>query len=366
MRRWLYEIITGARVGFIPSMILALLMPLSLFYGLSCLIRRWIYETGLLRGKRLPLPVICIGNIVAGGVGKTSLTIKLAEFLASRGDRPAIICSGYGGRSRSTLVVSDGERITTDVETAGDEAYMLAGRMLRWKIPVIAGRDRFEAGMTALRRFKPDLLLLDDGFQHLKLRRDLDLVVVDGMRPFGTGRLLPAGTLREPPSALRRADLIVLIGSGSSEVIGRLSGGKPVCRSNRIPSHLRWIGEKGRMELSELKGKNVLAVCSIGNPSSFERMLSDLGCRVYLLDFPDHHLYSEEDLKVIEEIGGGFDLIVTTAKDEPKLLRMGFRDGLVLEIDLEVDLQSLESLILPLVSPLSSRRASADPRPQRG
>ena len=366
MKRWFYEIITGVRVGFIPSMILALLMPLSLLYGLACVIRRWLYEAGLLRGKRLPLPIVCIGNIVAGGAGKTSLTIYLAGLLASRGIRPVIICSGYGGRSKSTLIVSDGERITADVETAGDEAYMLAERMLRGRVPVIAGRDRFEAGMIAFSRFKPDLLLLDDGFQHLKLSRDLDLVVVDGARPFGTGRLLPAGTLREPPSALRRADLIILMGSGPLGEIRRLSGGKPICRSNRIPSHLRWIGGKDRIDLKELQGKKILAVCSIGNPLSFEKILSDLGCQVHLLDFPDHHLYSRKDLRVIEEMEREFDLIVTTAKDEPKLLRLGFKGGLVLEIDLEVDPQPLESLIFPLISPLSPRRASATPRPRQG
>ncbi|MCD6505110.1 tetraacyldisaccharide 4'-kinase [Candidatus Poribacteria bacterium] len=349
MKRVLYEIITGVRVGFIPSMILTLLTPFSLLYGLICLIRRWIYEVGVLKGKRLPIPVVCIGSVVAGGTGKTSMTIYLAELLASRGIKPVIICSGYGGRSKSTIIVSDGKRITADVEAAGDEAYMLAERMLRQGIPVIAGRDRFKAGMIAFNRFKPDLLLLDDGFQHLKLSRDLDLVVVDGAEPFGTGRLLPAGTLREPPSALKRADLIILMNSGSSErKVKRLSGGKLICRSNRIPSHLRPIGERNRVKLNKLQGKKVLAVCSIGNPSSFERMLSNLGCRVHLLGFPDHHFYSREDLKAIEEMKVEFDLIVTTAKDEPKLLRLGFRNGLVLEIDLEMDHQLIESLILTL------------------
>lgn len=344
--RWLYEVITGRRGGFIPSVILAALTPLSILYGSVCVVRRWLYESGLLKQRRLPVPVVCVGSIVAGGAGKTTLMLAIAERLVSRGLRVTILCSGYGGRAKGPTVVSDGERVVADVETVGDEARMVAERMLRWHVPVIAGRDRFSAGRMAIRRFHPDLILLDDGFQHLQLLRDLDVVVMDSANPFGTGRLLPAGTLREPRSALKRADVILT--------------------AAHLPSRLRRIGDDEDIELGELRGKKVLALCSIGNPESFRKVLADLGCEVHLLDFPDHHLYNVEDLRGIEGMVLGFDLVVTTAKDEPKLVRLGFNRGLVLEVGLKTDLQALESIILRSISPLSPGRASAAPRPRRG
>lgn len=167
-------------------------------YGLGARGRRTFYDRGWVRPKHLPCPVLSIGNLVAGGTGKTPLTAFLAQHLRAAGCRVAILSRGYGGRASGINVVSDGQRIFLKPPQAGDEACLLAQKLPG--IPVVTGADRFQAGLQAWERFHPDLFLLDDGFQHFQLYRDLDVVLLDAARPFGNGRLLPRGPLREPIS----------------------------------------------------------------------------------------------------------------------------------------------------------------------
>jgi tetraacyldisaccharide 4'-kinase len=290
---------------------------------------RFCYEKGILKSKRLPCVVISIGNIVAGGTGKTPAVIALAQLLQHTKKRVAVISRGYRSTLRGKFaIVSDGEKILLSPEEAGDEAYLLA-RSLKG-IPILIGKERFEAGLEAIKRWKVDVILLDDGFQYWKLAKDLDIVTVDATQPFGTGRMLPSGTLREPKSALRYADIILLTRvdqtSNLNSVyaqIRKYATRQPIIESVHVPYSLRRIGSTEILGLDILEGKNVLAVCGIGNPDSFVNTLRSLKtAKITLLDFPDHHEYTLTDIKLIlrKAEADGVNFIITTEKDEQKLL----------------------------------------------
>ena len=181
----------------------------SKIYGGGVKLRQKLYQKGLVKSKRLPCMVISVGNLSVGGTGKTPMTIYLANLIQDFGNKAVVISRGYKGRAeKAGGIVSDGKVLLMGPETAGDEPYMMAVKLKN--VPVIVGKNRFEAGMLAVRTFKPEVLVLDDAFQHLKLERDLDLVLLDCQRPFGNGHMLPRGIMREPVSALSRADALIL------------------------------------------------------------------------------------------------------------------------------------------------------------
>ena len=203
---------------------------LSTLYGLGAWGRRRLYDRGWRQPKRLPAPVLSLGNLVVGGVGKTPLTAFLAGRFQAAGCRVVILSRGYGGEAPGINVVSDGRRIFLQPPQAGDEAYLLAQKLPG--IPVVTGIDRYQAGLHAWEAFRPDLFLLDDGFQHFQLDRDLDVVLLDAARPFGNGRLLPRGPLREPVSTLHRPLVLVLTRYEPDQHQQHL-GGRPVRLSGR-------------------------------------------------------------------------------------------------------------------------------------
>jgi tetraacyldisaccharide 4'-kinase len=210
------DIGTGSSPKFLPG----LLLPFSLVYGSLAAIHRWLYSAGILRKKKLPRPVVSVGNLTVGGGGKTPLVIWLASALRDRGFRPAILSRGYG-RSGSQPALVDARQ---PWRLAGDEPFLMASRLDG--IPVAVAPDRYEAGLEVLREHEVDLFILDDGFQHRKLERDLDIVVVDNVRRFGNGRLLPAGILREPLTRLVDADLLVVTrAAGPDEILTSVLGG---------------------------------------------------------------------------------------------------------------------------------------------
>lgn len=329
MKNYLYFVITQKVTGVVPTLLLALLTPLSYVYTAIVKIRDWLYDCRLLKSKRLPCTVISVGNITSGGTGKTPVVIWIAKALQEAGYRPAILLRGYHREEKlpATHIVSDGQRISASVETSGDEAVMVARELP--SVPVLIGKNRHEAGCHALGRLKLDVLILDDGFQHRRLARDLDIVTVDATQPFGTRKLLPAGTLREPVSALRRADLIMLtrvdMVESASEIredIAKLVGNTPIMESRYDPTRLFRLSEGGEVDFSVLKGKNLLAVCGIGNPNTFtETVRRHEPQNIDLLPFPDHHQYSQTDFVRIQHEAkqAGADLIITTCKDELKL-----------------------------------------------
>jgi len=344
MKSYLYRVITGEIVGFRPTVLLALLIPLSWMYRIIVELRGWLYDLRLLKPKRLPRPVISVGNIVAGGTGKTPAVIWMAKALRQEGVSVAILLRGYGRQSeQSAGIVSDGKETFMSVEASGDEAAMITSELCRDNTLALAhcgknklastfvliGKDRYAAGIQAIRSGNVGALILDDGFQHRKLARNLEIVTIDATQPFGTGKLLPAGTLREPASALGRADLILITRIDLIEspfqirkTVEKLAPGTPIVESCHQPTELYRLGTNEKFEFHLLKGKRLLAVCGIGNPKAFADTLRRCQPKcVKLLAFPDHHRYTQKDMCQIQDCANQTqaDLIVTTCKDEQKL-----------------------------------------------
>lgn len=308
------------------------LVFLSFIYGNAVRLRNNLYNLRLREIKKLPCRVISIGNLTVGGTGKTPLVIETARRLQSLGLHPAVLSRGYGGTSpRPVNIVSDGAQLLMDPEEAGDEPVLMA-RSLRG-VPVLTGPRRYLTGREALSLFRVDALVLDDAFQHRRLHRDVDVVLIDEKRGLGNGYLLPLGPLREPLSALRRAQVIVLTspqGQSNGQVeagtVPWLPPGVPVfSMSYRLVYLTAADGTTYPVE-EALRGKRVLAFAGIANPDSFRETLIGTGvAHVSFLAFPDHHRYTGEDLKTIENTARRekVEMIVTTEKDEVKLTKYG-------------------------------------------
>jgi tetraacyldisaccharide 4'-kinase len=307
-----------------------LLSPLSLFsltYGGAIRGRAFLYASGMMKSKRLPCPVISVGNMTVGGTGKTPLVMALARGLMDRGIPVAILSRGYKGKKSSGPLVSDGQNLFLSLDESGDEPFLMAKSLKG--IPVLVGKDRFANGKVALQRFGVRGLLLDDGYQHLQLYRDLNILLIDSGIGFGDLNLLPRGILREPLSHLRRANLFVLTKVEHPEEcepmekeLRDLYPSISIFHSHYEPLGL--IGPKGEWEeLSSLKGKKVLALSGIANPSYFSFLLRKYGIEIIKeAIFPDHHLYIPEDLITLEKQSKGADQFVTTEKDMVKLMRL--------------------------------------------
>jgi tetraacyldisaccharide 4'-kinase len=281
--------------------------------------------------KRLPRPVISVGNLTTGGTGKTPMTACLASLIRSWGLKPVILSRGYGGSAeRCGVVVSTGTGPRVPASVAGDEAFLLAQRLP--DVPVVVGRRRYAMGARVFKQLNPDCYLLDDGFQHIQLHRDLNLVLLDYKRPFGNGHLLPRGHLRESPAALERADAIVLTRSGfhtqTPDEVAAWSRRKPVFRaSHRTIMVQHWRAEK---RLPECEKKNLHAdtpvyiFSGIADNAGFQQAMKQLGVRsVGQHAFADHHPYRHEDLEAIkaDARAAGAKTLVTTAKDFVRLPR---------------------------------------------
>jgi tetraacyldisaccharide 4'-kinase len=287
---------------------------MAFFYGRIIKARQRLFDTGFFKKKKLSVPVLVVGNLNAGGTGKTPLAAWLARRFLEKGIRPALICRGYRGRAEGdVLVVQDGREIQGSVEDAGEEPVWLSENLPG--LPVVIGKDRYQAGIRAQERFGVDPLILDDGFQHLALQRDVDVVLLDAMIPLEQDALLPRGRLREPPSALSRAQVIVMAHARSEApeqagYLRRWNSEAPVffmryIPQNRLPS-----------------GKSALAFCGIGSPGYFFELCEDQGVRlVDKVVFPDHHDYKKAELKRLEKRAQDMnaEFLLTTEKDEIKI-----------------------------------------------
>jgi tetraacyldisaccharide 4'-kinase len=299
---------------------------LSLPYGGAVRARNRLFDLGVLKQEKVGCPVVSVGNLTVGGTGKTPMVILLAGMLRDRGMRPAVLSRGYGGKSTSdVLVVSDGRQVLAGPEEAGDEPVLIARRLKG--IPVLAGSKRALTGRYARENFGVDVMVLDDGFQHRWIHRDLDIVLLDSRQPLGNGLLLPRGPLREPPVALVRAGVVAFTRSQDSawpwmdkEISGILSG-RPVLRTRIRPTHL--VGADGtELPLSFLAGKKVFAFAGIAQPESFRQTLEGLGGIIAgFRAFRDHHRYTPEDWGRIEHDAGlaRADIVLATEKDLVKL-----------------------------------------------
>lgn len=304
-------------------------------YGGAMALRQGLYRHRFLAVGRLTCPVVSVGNLTVGGTGKTPLVVEMARRLCAWGLRPVIISRGYRGRAeRAGGVVSDGRRLCMGPEAAGDEPFMMATELPR--VPVVVGGDRFRAGCLAQTAFCPDVIILDDAFQHVQLHRDINLLVMDHRSPFGNGRLLPRGPLREPLSALARADAFVLSGGvcetptkdlSLPDWTRRLPGGRPVFRayaSLRVRQAAGSVGLSGGRpaffpaNAEALSRRRGVAFSGIARNHRFIDGLNRLGLSLaHEFAYPDHHWYTDGDLARIARtaMGKGVDVVVTTEKD---------------------------------------------------
>lgn len=275
-----------------------LLLPLSWLFCLAVMLRRAAYRTGLLKTARLPVPVIVVGNISVGGTGKTPLVVWLAAFLKQHGYRPAIVSRGYGGQTREypLFVMPD-----SDPRLAGDEAVLLVRRC---GCPMAVAPDRVAAARKVLEA-GCDIIISDDGLQHYRLGRDIEIAVIDGARRLGNGRCLPAGPLREPPGRLRRVDLIVV--NGGPAATGQFE-------MHLRSGALRNLADEGvTRDPADFRGQTVHAVAGIGHPARFFGHLRRLGLDIVEHAFPDHHPFAAQDLRF-----GDNAPIIMTEKDAVK------------------------------------------------
>ncbi len=335
LKHYIQEVMAGEEKDRFPSPRSALFI-LSRVYGGLARIKEHACRLGIVRPRTLPRPVISIGNLTVGGTGKTPMAIYLASLLHRMGHGSVVISRGYGGKAvKSGGIAGNGQNVLMSPDEAGDEPCMMAQKLVHSYTPVLVGHDRYKSGLTAIREFDPDVIILDDGFQHMKLHRDVDLVLLDFHRPFGNGHLLPRGPLREPARALERADAFVLTRSDrppdavtrqSLEHLDALAGEKPVFRATHRPyvsefSHSRFL-DAGTPESVPLDGLKGFAFSGIAGNAGFRAAIKTLGCELAgYMDFEDHHPYSGKDIHTIcrraEQTGAG--AIITTEKDYARL-----------------------------------------------
>ena len=324
----------GSLCGPGPSALRVALALLAAPYGLATTARNALYDRGLFRQHAVPIPVISVGNLTLGGTGKTPLVAWVARLLAANGRRPAIVSRGYGARP--------GE----ESDEAAELAILVPG------VPHVADRDRCR-GVAAAAARGADVAILDDGFQHRRLCRDLDIVAIDASDPFGCGWLFPRGLLRESPAGLARAQALVLTRAGSIAARRRAEIRAAVTRERRGLLPAIWLETDhrpvatrtatGRVEpLSAIAGRRVAAFCGIGNPAAFRDTLATCGLEVAgFRGYADHHAYSSADIAAIAAWAGGVNAerIVTTLKDLVKIRRDEL-DGIPL-VALEVAIEPL-------------------------
>jgi len=290
-----------------------LLAPLGWLYAAVMRARRLCYRLGLARVRRFPVPVVVIGNVAIGGTGKTPLVIWLAGFLREAGYRPGVVCRGYGGRARAW---PQQVRADSDPGAVGDEAVLLARRT---GCPVVAAPDRAAAVEALLAHTHVDLILSDDGLQHLRLGRDVEVAVIDGVRRSGNGRCLPAGPLREPASRLRSVDLVVANdGASRGEFEMKLT-----------PAAVRRVRDDASgCELEALAGRTVHALCGIGHTQRFFAELERRGLVLLRHEFADHHSFAPDDIG----FGDGLPVLMTE-KDAVKCRRFAGPEHWYVPID---------------------------------
>ena len=323
MRDWFEKRLQAA--WYRGSRLSLFLLPLSWVYGLVTWLRRQGYRRKLLPATTLPVPVIVVGNIVAGGSGKTPFVIWLVELLKANGYYPGILSRGHGG---AASFWPQQVRPDSDPRIVGDEPVMLAQRC---GCPVVVDPDRVRGGYGLLEHNHCDLIVCDDGLQHYRLARDIEIVLVDGVRRFGNRRLLPAGPLRELPGRLREADFTVVKGRGAAtEYPMRMVDISLVSMTDAALRH----------DPEEFAGHTVHAVTGISNPSSFFAQLRAAGMEVIEHPFRDHHPFTAADVRFPDSLP-----VVMTDKDAVKCVKFADSRFWVLRFSVEID-GKLESKIL--------------------
>lgn len=292
-----------------PAGLAYALMPIAILYRAACAARRSLYRAGVLRSVRLGVPVVVVGNVTAGGTGKTPLTLWLAESLAATGRSPGVVCRSYGATANTASVVKRSD----DPGVRGDEAVLLATRLV---CPVWSGPDRTATGRALLAAHADiDVLIFDDGLQHYALARDFEIAVIDAARGLGNGLPLPAGPLREPRQRLAAVDAIVINGD---KALDGVPAATPRFTMQLQGNRFRGLADPSRFAAAEsFTGKRLAAIAGIGNPARFFDHLRTLGLVFTAHSFPDHHPYCASDLRLIAA-----DAVLMTEKDGIKCAAM--------------------------------------------
>ncbi len=299
-------------------------------YGLGVTVKNRCIDRQWMPVSQLPCPILSIGNITSGGTGKTPLTLYTARFLSRHGYRIAIVSRGYkGGAEKTGGIVSDGQTLRMSAQEAGDEPYMMASELR--DTPVLVGKDRFRSARQAIETFSSNVIILDDGFQHRKLGRTIDLLLVDHHRSFGNRCLLPRGPLREPLTSIGRAHAIIEtrapsgrpIGSDLQQTLRQIAPHLPVFQCEFRPFISDIIGEKSMPQtLDALKGTPVFCFSGLANNQNFYQTLEDLNfTMVGHREFPDHHWYDNTDVRTINDTAkrSQAKFLATTQKDAMRL-----------------------------------------------
>jgi len=321
-------------------LLLAVLKGLSLVFALIVGTRYFLYGVGILRRYPLGVQVISIGNVTAGGTGKTPVTEIFARTLAAEGRKVAILSRGYRRKEAPwwqrlftqvivpPLVVSDGKHVLLDAATGGDEPYMLASNLPG--VAVVVDRNRVKAGRYAVKKLGCDTIILDDGFQYQRLKHSVDVVLVDSTNPFGNGNMLPRGILREPARNLKRADIVFLTKcrgdvSAVRKEVRKYNTKAEIVECNHAPKLLKDVWSREEFPLDWLKGKTTCTLSGIASPKGFENSLRRLGAKVVWCErYADHHRYdSREILSALNRTADeGADALVTTEKDAVRFPRL--------------------------------------------
>ncbi|KPK99712.1 MAG: hypothetical protein AMJ91_06710 [candidate division Zixibacteria bacterium SM23_73_3] len=323
-----------------------LLSSFSWLYRLICTLRLLFYRYGIFGQKKLKAKVISVGNITLGGTGKTPLVIYLAEKLKQKNKKVAILTRGYKRKKKGMVELTQKTKRKINWEEVGDEPYLMSGRL--FDVPIMVNKHKSISGEYAIEKYDTGFLILDDGFQHLKLLRNLNIVVIDSLNPFGNGKLLPAGTLREPLSSLRRADVFVLTKTDqvsnvdeSIHILKKYNPQAPTVRSVYQIRSIERLSDGSLVNPKDVENKKALAFSGIGNPLSFENSLKQL--QVQILKhriFLDHFPYRKKDVwSLIQEATNlNANFIITTEKDSVRIPLMNQQDipFYVLKIDLKI------------------------------
>ncbi len=338
VKEYYLSILSGQQRGFIAAIVKSTLSAFTLPYLVVLNTRNALYRSNIVKSTRLPVKVISVGNITTGGTGKTPLVEFSVKYLNDIGRKVAVLSRGYGGDNPSQ----------ESSETVNDECLALIENLQ--SVPVLAGKDRVKNGEKAIRDFGVDCVVLDDGFQHFRLKRDLDVVVIDALNPFGGENLIPRGSLREPLQNLERADLFIIshCDQGNEQAIrsiytklDQINHSASVCESIHSPIHFDNIADGSVLELEWIKGKRIYALSAIGNPESFAYTLKRLGADLIKHKaFQDHHVYTREEMDgvVTEAQSVDADAIVVTQKDIVKIRKLNIKDANILSLKIEIEI----------------------------
>ena len=298
---------------------------LSFIYKFLVAIRKIFYETKILSTKSLKCKVISIGNITVGGSGKTPTVEYLSKLLQSKGHKVGIISRGYKRKSKSTIVVTDGKKKPESWEHVGDEPFLLAHKLEN--IPIVVGASRYKAGSMMIKKFQPDVILIDDGFQHLSLHRDLDIVLVNSKDKESDHKLIPSGKLREPISNLDRADLIIITKSNIHQPSNYLKNkienfNRPIIYNEIQIEDLLQYKNNEINKLEKIANKKVYLFSALGDNESFKKIMGYTDAKIVgHSKYPDHYQYTLDDLNDIEQKATkcNAEFLITTEKDLVKI-----------------------------------------------